>query len=162
MNDVGILTALGDCASIEAEIEKLEPMDAGDFEPAGEGDFLAFGPTGHGLMSWFFRLRLRTPALDFDFTLPCLQALADEETRQAHAKDLKTVCQLVAAAIRITEGDRSGAWRVIASSNPGQGCAWRLAHAQGERSGKGWASLVDVFVGFSDGLPNSPESRIYG
>ena len=162
MNDVGILTALGDCASIEAEIEKLEPMDAGDFEPAGEGDFLAFGPTGHGLMSWFFRLRLSTSALDFDFTLPCLRALADEETRKADAEDLRTVCKLVVAALRLAEGNWISERRLVARAEPEFGCAWWLEDAQGERSGEGWMSLVDLLVDFSGSLSNGPETRIYG
>ena len=162
MKNVEILAALGECASIEAEIEKMEPMDETDFEPGGEVDFLAFGPTGHGLVSWFFRLRLETPALDFDFTLPCLRALADEETRKADAEELRTVCKLVVAALRLAEGNRIPERRLVARAEPEIGCAWWLADEQGERSGEGWSSLVDVLVGLSDGLPNSPETRIYG
>ena len=161
MKTVETLAALGECASIEAEIEEMEPMDEADFEPGGEGDFLAFGPTGHGLMSWFFRLRLRTPALEFDFTLPCLRALADEESRNADAEDLRTVCKLVVAAVRLAEGNGIPERRLVARAEPENGCTWWLEDAQGERSGEGWTSLVDLLVVFSDDLSNGPGTRIY-
>ena len=162
MMNVEILAALGDVASIEAEVEKMEPMDESDFETGEETEFLAFGPIGHGLMSWAFRLRLKTTALDFDFTLPCLRALADEESRKTDAEDLRTVCKLVVAALRLAEGDRTSEWRLAARAEPEAGCTWRLEDAHGERSGNGWTSLVDLLVGFSDGLSDSSETRIYG
>ena len=162
MKGVEILAALGECAAIETEIEKMEPMDETDFEADGEEDSLAFGPAGHGLMSWFFRLRLSTSVLDFDFTLPCLRALADEEARMADAEDLRTVCKLVVAALRLAEGNWISERRLVARAEPEFGCAWWLEDAQGERSGEGWMSLVDLLVDFSGSMSNGPETRIYG
>ena len=161
MMNVEILAALGDVASIEAEIEKMEPMDESDFETGEETEFLAFGPIGHGLMSWAFRLRLKTTALDFDFTLPCLRALADEESRKTDAEDLRTVCKLVVAALRLAEGDRTSEWSLAARAEPEIGCSWWLEDEQGERSGEGWTSLVDVIVGLADDRADG-SVKIYG
>lgn len=161
MMNVEILAALGDVASIEAEIEKMEPMDESDFETGEETEFLAFGPIGHGLMSWAFRLRLKTTALDFDFTLPCLRALADEESRKTDAEDLRTVCKLVVAALRLAEGNRTSEWRLAARAEPEIGCSWWLEDEQGERSGEGWTSLVDVIVGLADDRADG-SVKIYG
>ena len=161
MMNVGILAALGDVASIEAEIEKMEPMDESDFETGEETEFLAFGPIGHGLMSWAFRLRLKTTALDFDFTLPCLRALADEESRKTDAENLRTVCKLVVAALRLAEGDRTSEWSLAARAEPEIGCSWWLEDEQGERSGEGWTSLVDVIVGLADDRADG-SVKIYG
>lgn len=161
MMNVEILAALGDVASIEAEIEKMEPMDESDFETGEETEFLAFGPIGHGLMSWAFRLRLKTPTLDFDFTLPCLRALADEESRKTDAEDLRTVCKLVVAALRLAEGDRTSEWSLAARAEPEIGCSWWLEDEQGERSGEGWTSLVDVIVGLADDRADG-SVKIYG
>lgn len=161
MMNVEILAALGDVASIEAEIEKMEPMDESDFETGEETEFLVFGPIGHGLMSWAFRLRLKTTALDFDFTLPCLRALADEESRKTDAEDLRTVCKLVVAALRLAEGDRTSEWSLAARAEPEIGCSWWLEDEQGERSGEGWTSLVDVIVGLADDRADG-SVKIYG
>lgn len=161
MMNVEILAALGDVASIEAEIEKMEPMDESDFETGEETEFLAFGPIGHGLMSWAFRLRLKTTALDFDFTLPCLRALADEESRKTDAEDLRTVCKLVVAALRLAEGNRTSEWSLAARAEPEIGCSWWLEDEQGERSGEGWTSLVDVIVGLADDRADG-SVKIYG
>ena len=161
MMNVEILAALGESASIEAEIEKMEPMDESDFETGEETEFLAFGPIGHGLMSWAFRLRLKTTALDFDFTLPCLRALADEESRKTDAEDLRTVCKLVVAALRLAEGDRTSEWSLAARAEPEIGCSWWLEDEQGERSGEGWTSLVDVIVGLADDRADG-SVKIYG
>lgn len=161
MMNVEILAALGDVASIEAEIEKMEPMDESDFETGEETEFLAFGPIGHGLMSWAFRLRLKTTALDFDFTLPCLRALADEESRKTDAENLRTVCKLVVAALRLAEGNRTSEWSLAARAEPEIGCSWWLEDEQGERSGEGWTSLVDVIVGLADDRADG-SVKIYG
>lgn len=146
-----VLMALGDSETVEAEIERMEPLGEGDFEPDGSERFLAFGPTGHGLVSWRFRLRLVTPALDFDVTLPILNALADEASRQADADDVKTCCKLACLALRLAEDDRARGRRLVVRAEPEAGCAWRLEDVDGERTGDGWQSLADVVVGFADG-----------
>ena len=159
--DVLALMALSESEAVETEIEQMDTMGIADFEPDGSDGFLAFGPTGHGLASWRFRLRLKTPSLDFDFALPCLRVLADEESRKADADDVKTVCKLVVAAIRLAGGEQNPKLQLVARAEPETGCAWRLEDARGERTGEGWRSLVDVIVGLGDGQADDTV-KIYG
>ena len=149
------LEQLADSADIEADIGRMEPLSPDAFEPRDEGDVLVLGPTGHGLMSWRFRLRARTPSLDLDFTLPCLRALEDEEARQRQANDLATVCKLACAAWRMAADGGLGQRRLVAACTEEDGCTWRIVGADGadERQGADWAGFADTLVGLLDGSP---------
>ena len=148
-----ILEQLAESADIEADIGRMEPLPADAFDSSDEGDVFVLGPTGHGIMSWRFRLRARTPALDLDFVLPCLRVLEDEETRRRRADDLTTVCRLACAAWRIAADGGLGGRRLVAACAEDGGCAWRLVGADGvdERQGSDWAGFADALVGLTDG-----------
>lgn len=149
--ELDILTALGASEAIETDIGRMEPMSPEEFEPGDSEEFIAFGPTGHGIMSWLFRVRLKTPDLDFDFSVPCLQALADEEDRTARSDDLATVCKLTVAAARVAESDGLRGRRVRAWSVSADECRWRTEGPDGEilGSGEDWPSFVDALEGLS-------------
>ena len=162
----GLLAALAQSEDVEADIERMEPLAPEAFEPGEADEFAAVGPTGHGLMSWRFRVRVRTASLDLDFVLPCLQALADDETRRKQAEDVKAVCKLAATAMLLARKGRLKGHRVVASCEPETGCLWRTEDAAGNdgRSGEDWTSLVDLLVGFTD-VPSDgsePSVRIEG
>ena len=162
----GLLAALAQSEDVEADIGRMEPLAPEAFEPGEADEFAAVGPTGHGLMSWRFRVRVRTASLDLDFVLPCLQALADDETRRRQAEDVKAVCKLAATAMLLARKGHLEGHRVVASSELETGCLWRTEDAAGndERAGEGWTSLVDLLVGFTD-VPSDgsePSVRIEG
>ena len=165
-DETGLLMALAQSENVEANIERMEPLASEAFEPGAADEFVAVGPTGHGLMSWRFRVRVRTASLDLDFVLPCLQALADDETRLKQAEDVKAVCKLAATAMLLVRKGCLDGHRVVASCEQATGCLWRIEDAAGNdgRSGEGWTSLVDLLVGFTD-VPSDgsePSVRIEG
>lgn len=159
-----IVERLAESEDVEAEVGRMTPLPPTAFEPAGEGDFLACGPTGHGLMGWRFRLRARLDALDLDFALPCLQVLADEETRRRQAGDLTTVCKLFGAALRIAAAGRFKGRRIVATCSDDGDFAWRIVGSDGvdECEGPDWPGLADVLVMALDGPLNGNLMRIEG
>lgn len=157
------LRALAESADIEADIGSLAPLAPESFDPDGEDEFVAFGPTGHGFASWRFRLRLKTSFLDFDFGVPCWLALADEDVRRGRAEDVRSVCKLSVAAMSIVGKGWPEGRRLVARYEPEDGCLWWIEDADGAsvRSGEGWVSLADLLVGLVDSPSGGTEPLVW-
>lgn len=139
-----------DAAELMALVERepiedaLVPLDPERLADARAGGGLAWGVTGHGLMSWSFRLVVRTAKLDIDITRPALRLLEDDETQARLAADIRTVSRLAALAICRAENGRIG--RLMVRSDSTADWSWCLEFGDRFCVGDVFSELVDVLV----------------
>ena len=127
------LMALAESGSLD---EALLPLDPERLADARAGGRLAWGVTGHGVMSWAFQIVVRTAKLDLDLTRPALRVLADEDTQAQIAADIRSVCRLAALACCRATDERFG--RLMLRSESADSWTWCL-----ER--EGWFRVGDTF-----------------
>ena len=124
--------------------EALQPLDPERLADARAGGRLAWGVTGHGVMSWAFRIVVRTAKLDLDLTRPALRVLADEDTQAQITADIRSVCRLAAlACCRVTD-ERFG--RLMLRSESADSWAWCLEREGGFRVGDTFDELVNLLA----------------
>lgn len=157
-----LLCALSESEDIEAEIGQMKPLAVDAFEPAEDGDLLACGPTGHGIASWNFRMRVKTASLDIDVVLPCQRVLENEETRKNQAADLRTACSVVFSALRIAAKGLPDGRRLLVTCDPMLNFSWRVVAADGtvEQEGAEWAELVEALFRLLDDVAEGGVQRI--
>ena len=135
------LMALAESGSLD---EALLPLDPERLADARAGGRLAWGVTGHGVMSWAFRIVVRTAKLDLDLTRPALRVLADEDTQAQITADIRSVCRLAALACCRATDERFG--RLMLRSESADSWAWCLEREGGFRVGDTFDELVNLLA----------------
>lgn len=139
--------ALADRDSIEEAFHFLDPEQLAD---ARAGGGLAWGVSGHGVMSRTFRLVARTKGLDLDMTRPALRSLSDEETQAKIAEDIRSVCRLAALAYCKVKGGQID--RIAVRSESAGSWAWYLERGDWFRVGDTFDELVDWLAADCDNV----------
>ena len=135
------LMALAESGSLD---EALLPLDPERLADARAGGRLAWGVTGHGVMSWAFRIVVRTAKLDLELTRPALRSLADEDTRAQIASDIRSVCRLAALACCRAMDERFG--RLMLRSESADSWTWCLEQKGVFRVGDTFDELVNLLA----------------
>ena len=135
------LMALAESGSLD---EALLPLDPERLADARAGGGLAWGVTGHGVMSWAFRIVVRTAKLELDLMRPALRVLADEDTQAQIAADIRSVCRLAALACCRATDERFG--RLMLRSESADSWAWCLEQKGTFRVGDTFDELVDLLA----------------
>ena len=135
------LMALAERESIEAALPPLDPERLAD---ARVGGGAAWGVTGHGVMSWRFRIVAHTANLDIDISRPALRALSDEATQSEDAAEIRSACRLAALAIcRAKEGFVT---RLSVASGDAENWSWCMEGEDLFRVGGDFTELVELLA----------------
>ena len=141
------LMSLAEREPIDEALQFLDPERLAD---ARAGGGFAWGVTGHGVMSWVFRLVARTNELDLDLARPALRVLADEDTQAKIAADIRSACRLAALACCRAKSGRIG--RLVVRSESAESWAWCVARENLFRVGDTFDELVDLLAADDDGI----------
>ena len=146
------LMALAEREPIE---DALLPLDPERLADARAGGGAAWGVTGHGVMSWRFRLVVRTAKLDIDITRPALRVLSDEAAQAQDAAEIRSACRLAALAIcRAKEGHVT---RLSVTSEDAESWSWCLEGKDLFRAGGDFAELVELLADCDSPAPLTVE-----
>ena len=135
--------------------EALLPFDPERLLDARAGGGAAWGMTGHGVMSWRFRLVVRTAKLDIDITRPALRVLSDETAQAQDAAEIRSACRLAALAICRAKGGHLT--RLSVTSEDAGSWSWCLEGRDLFRVGGDFAELVELLADCDSPAPLTVE-----